>query len=157
MNFQAVKMLDTIYRGYKAKQIPNTPAPAPSPQILQQSQNPSVGKSKKPIPLFKRFLNNFANTNDTQNNELKLYFSEPVINSESSVLDYWKKNSDRFPILCLIAKDYLSIMPTSVASERSFSLAGLTITDIRSRLDPNTANQTICLSSLKFYAMMTNI
>ena len=38
-------------------------------------------------------------------------------------------------------------MPTSVASERFFSLAGSTITDIRSRLDPNTANQTICSSS----------
>ena len=72
---------------------------------------------------------------------------EPVINSESNVLDYWKEKSARFPILSLIAKDYLSIMPTSVASERSFSLAGLTITDIRSRLDPNTANETLCLSS----------
>ena len=35
-------------------------------------------------------------------------------------------------------------MPTKVASERSVSLAGLTITDIRSSLNPNTANQTIC-------------
>ena len=52
------------------------------------------------------------------------------------------QQSDRFPILSLIAKDCLSIMLTSAASERSFSLAGLTITGIKSRLDPNTANQT---------------
>ena len=87
------------------------------------------------------------NTNVTNNSEIKLYFSEPVINSESSVLDYWKENSERFPIMSLIAKDYFNIMPTSVASERSFSLAGLTITDIRYRLDPNTVNETLCLPS----------
>jgi hypothetical protein len=142
MKLQAVKMLDIIHRDYKARQIPNTS------QTSQQSQHPALSKkAEKPVPLYKRFLNAFTNTNVTNNNELKLYFSEPVICSESSVLDYWKENSERFPILCLIAKDYLSIMPTSVASERSFSLAGLTITDIRFRLDPNTANETLCLSS----------
>ena len=137
-------MLDTIYRKYKAKQTPSTS----NSQTSQQSQNPVISKKvDKHVPLYKRFLNTFSNTNVTNNSELKVYFSEPVIVSESNVLDYWKQNSERFPILHLIAKDYLSMMPTSVASERSFSLAGLTITDIRTSLNPNTANQTICLSS----------
>jgi hypothetical protein len=58
-----------------------------------------------------------------------------------------KTNIGRFPILNIIAKDYLSMMPTSVASERSFLLARLK-TDLRASLNPNTkANQTICLSS----------
>ena len=106
-------MLDTIYRKYKAKQTPSTS----NSQTSQQSQNPVISKKvDKHVPLYKRFLNTFSNTNVTNNSELKVYFSEPVIVSESNVLDYWKQNSERFPILHLIAKDY-----TSVASERSFS------------------------------------
>ena len=152
-------MLDTIYSNYKAKlqQSSQSPISSQSSQVSQasqasqtpqQSQNPRTVKNvEKPIPLFRRFLNVFSNTNETNNSELKIYFSEPLIVSESSVLDYWKTNIARFPILSIIAKDYLSMMPTSVASERSFSLAGLQITDLRASLNPNTANQTICLSS----------
>ena len=39
------------------------------------------------------------------------------------------------------------MMPTSVSSERAFSLAGSNITDTRANLNPNTANECICLSS----------
>jgi hypothetical protein len=42
-----------------------------------------------------------------------------------------------------MAKDYLSMIPTSVASERAFSLGRLTITNI----NPNTANESLCLFS----------
>ena len=48
-----------------------------------------------------------------------------------------------------MAKDYLSMMPTSVSAERSFSLVGLTITDTRANLHPDTANECICLTSWK--------
>jgi hypothetical protein len=73
-------MLDIIHRDYKARQIPNTS------QTSQQSQHPAFSKkAEKPVPLYKRFLNAFTNTNVTNKNELKLYFSEPVICSESSV------------------------------------------------------------------------
>ena len=152
--FKAVKMPDTIYSNYKAKlqQSSQSPISSQSSQVsqawqasqtLQQYQNPRTVKNvEKPIQLFRRFLNAF-----TKIIELKIYFSEPLIVSESSVLDYWKTNIARFPILSIIAKDYLSMMPTSVASERSFSLAGLQITDLRASLNPNTTNQTICLSS----------
>jgi hypothetical protein len=42
-----------------------------------------------------------------------------------------------------MAKDYLSMMPTSAASERALSLGGLTITN----LNPNTAIESLCLFS----------
>jgi hypothetical protein len=61
-------------------------------QTPQQSQNPrTLINVEKPIPLLRRFLNAFSNTNETNNSELKIYFSEPLIVSESSVLDYWKQ------------------------------------------------------------------
>jgi hypothetical protein len=88
-----------------------------------------------------------ASTATTYVTEIKIYFQEPVVSDDTNILSYWKANSIRFPNLSLMAKDYLSMMPTSVSSERAFSLAGLTITSTRSSLNPNTANETICLSS----------
>ena len=136
-------MVDTIYRDYKAKQALTPQAP----QSPQQSQSAISKKIEKPVSLVKRFLISLSNTNETNNSELKVYFSEPVIGFELSVLDYWKENRERYPILHAIATEFLGMVPTKVASERSVSLAGLTITDIRSSLNPNTANQTTCLSS----------
>ena len=59
-------------------------------------------------------------------------------------LNWWNENKSDFPILSIIAKDYLSIMPTSVCSERHFSLSGLTIDILRSSLHPDTAQYLIC-------------
>ena len=57
-------MLDTIYRKYKAKQTPSTS----NSQTSQQSQNPVISKKvDKHVPLYKRFLNTFSNTNVTNN------------------------------------------------------------------------------------------
>ena len=39
------------------------------------------------------------------------------------------------------------MMPTSVTSERGFSLSGLTVTDSRANLHPNTVNECVCLTS----------
>ena len=66
---------------------------------------------------------------------------------EEKLLSFWKENSKNFPTLSLIAKDYLSIMPTSVSSERAFSLAGLTVKKTRSRLHPDTAKELLCSQS----------
>ncbi len=87
--------------------------------------------------------------NNTLNitSEIKKYFDEPIINIESNILGYWQENENRFPVLCSMAKDYLSMMPTSVSSERAFSLGGLTVTDTRANLHPNTVNECICLTS----------
>ena len=88
-----------------------------------------------------------TNTNNISVQELKIYFSEPIVDPDSNVLHYWRENSIRLPVMSLMAKDILSMMPTSVSSERAFSIAGLTITKIRANLSPNTANESICLSS----------
>ena len=49
----------------------------------------------------------------------------------------------RFPCLAALAKIYLAIPATEVASERAFSVAGLTLTKLRSTLDPDSVDAVI--------------
>ena len=57
---------------------------------------------------------------------------------------WWKEHQNEYPILSLIAKDYLSIQATSVAAEQAFSVAGNTIENeiginhINNEIDSNT-------------------
>ena len=61
-------------------------------------------------------------------------------------LDWWRFRATEFPRLSRMARKILAIPATSAPSERVFSVAGLTITKLRSRLRPDNAS---CLVFLK--------
>ena len=84
-----------------------------------------------------------------QESELTNYFSEPriLLGDEEKILQWWKSNQIKFPILSKIARDYLAIQASSVPSERGFSSSGLTVSDLRSRLHPVAVRCLICLKS----------
>src|SRR6266480_5221693 len=65
----------------------------------------------------------------------------------ADLLLWWKEHQNKYPTLSQIAKDYLCIQATSVASEQAFSVAGNTITPTRNKLDPETTRATLCLKS----------
>ena len=60
---------------------------------------------------------------------------------------WWKEHQNEYPILSLIAKDYLIIQSTSVTAKQAFSVAGNTITQTRNKLEPETAKAILCLKS----------
>ena len=62
------------------------------------------------------------------------YLHEPVLPRKSNPLLYWKEKQLVWPILAKMARNYLSIPPASVPSERRFSTAGQIATDRRNRL-----------------------
>lgn len=68
--------------------------------------------------------------------ELSLYLAEPKIHRDSDIFEWWRTEKLRFPKLAVLAQQYLSAPPASVASERLFSLMGNILTPERNRLQP---------------------
>ncbi|XP_059301733.1 zinc finger BED domain-containing protein RICESLEEPER 2-like [Lycium ferocissimum] len=61
---------------------------------------------------------------------------------EFKVLDWWKINAPRFPVLSELARDVLAIPVSSVASECAFS--GCILDPFRSSLTPKCVQSLIC-------------
>ncbi|ELT93071.1 hypothetical protein CAPTEDRAFT_79347, partial [Capitella teleta] len=59
---------------------------------------------------------------------------EPGIDRSSDPLLWWGTNANRFPGLAAQARRHLCAPPSSVDSERTFSVAGSVANDNRSRL-----------------------
>ncbi|KAK6963499.1 dipeptidyl peptidase 8 [Biomphalaria glabrata] len=70
---------------------------------------------------------------DMINEELSKYLSEPLIHRKDDPVLWWKVNASRFPGLAKVAQIYLAPPPTSVPSERLFSIAGRIINDYHGR------------------------
>ncbi|CAI6356013.1 unnamed protein product [Macrosiphum euphorbiae] len=82
--------------------------------------------------------------------ELKHYISQPTILLGDDILKYWDINGNMFPLLKKIVQPYLSLVATSVISERLFSKAGNIMTEKRNRLKGEKLQQLLFLSSLNF-------
>lgn len=87
-----------------------------------------------------------SDTANDPEDEIFRYQAEPVLIRDP--LQWWNHYSSRFPTLAKLAKKFLCIMGTSVPSERVFSIAGLTVTKTRSRLDPEVVNEIIFMNKI---------
>ena len=72
------------------------------------------------------------------------YQSEPVRIAEPLV--WWRVHEKSYPTVAKLAKKYLAVPATEVASERIFSTAGNTVTKKRASLDPDTVDQIVFLN-----------
>jgi len=82
--------------------------------------------------------------------ELLIYLDELNVSLEDKefdLLNWWKVNSHRFPVVSKMTKKFLTVPATSVSSESTFSTGGRTLDDYRSSLSPSTVEALICASS----------
>lgn len=78
--------------------------------------------------------------------QLQLYLAEPAVTHTSNPFSWWAANGSRFPQLARVARKFLAIPASSVASERVFSTAGLVVNTRRSALKPEHVEQLVFLS-----------
>ncbi|KAH9763602.1 BED-type domain-containing protein [Citrus sinensis] len=79
--------------------------------------------------------------------EVDLYLLESCENPENesfNVLDWWKINSSKYPILSYVARDILAMPVSTVASESAFSTGGRVLDPHRCSLSTRTVEALIC-------------
>ena len=78
--------------------------------------------------------------------ELDKFLSEPNTDENSNPYQWWASNQAAHPSIAEVARQYLSIPATSVASERVFSKCGLVASDRRASLSAQHVEQLVFLS-----------
>ena len=83
-----------------------------------------------------------------QKSEIEQYLEEPVFPRKENfnILEWWKANSPKFPIIGKIARDILAVPATTVASESTFSVGGRVIDESRASLLPDIVEALITTS-----------
>ena len=77
---------------------------------------------------------------------LQMKFDTPEFD-DVSPLKFWKEQSSKFPKLSTIARSVFAIPATQNKTERSFSAAGNTLTDLRTCLDPEHLRELLLVRS----------
>lgn len=102
---------------------------------------------KAPEDAFALEVEMDMNLNESmQKNEVDLYLMEKLEKKSHGfdILNWWKVNSNKYPILGQMARDVLAMPVSTVASESSFSTEGRVRTCYRSSLTPKTVEALIC-------------
>jgi hypothetical protein len=80
-------------------------------------------------------------------NEIKLYKRETPIDSKSNPFEWWASKRESLPLMCDVARKWLAVPASSAASERLFSVAGLTVTKLRNRLSAKRVSTLVFLKA----------
>ncbi|KAL0439263.1 UNVERIFIED_CONTAM: Zinc finger BED domain-containing protein DAYSLEEPER [Sesamum latifolium] len=80
-----------------------------------------------------------SRVSNNQKSEFESYLEEARFSRAETfnILDWWKTNSSRLPLLAKIARDILAVPATTVASESAFSIGGRVIDESRTCLLPD--------------------
>ncbi|XP_062167085.1 uncharacterized protein LOC133873389 [Alnus glutinosa] len=104
-------------------------------------QGSSGETGKRTYTLMNRYKNLMTSNSDVQyKSELDRYLMEEIEkpNENFDILNWWKVNSTKFPVLAQIARIVLAIPITTVASESAFSTGRRVLDPFRSSLAPIT-------------------
>ncbi|KZV13783.1 zinc finger BED domain-containing protein RICESLEEPER 1-like, partial [Dorcoceras hygrometricum] len=134
--------LQELFDLYANEQSTPSKQPEPEERSTQQGKMGALGFYQN----FKRQKFKGLSVTRLNSNEIQLYLSQYFETPENfDVLEYWKVNSQLYPILATIARDILPVQASSVASESAFSMCGRIIGDQRTNLNADTLGMLTCL------------
>ena len=179
-NFESKKILKTLVNEYKkiqgdtqqnhAREDVNDPQPGTSSQssattpTISQDISSESGKGYAfdmqscmaqwfPVKSQQPFQQASGTTPiiEVINAEVKLYLSLDAAAQDSDPCLWWRSKIDQLPMLSRITRKMLSAPPSSVESERTFSVGANTYSKKRARLRPENGEMLIGLSqNLKY-------
>ena len=117
---------------------PQPPAPDPMPSSALECLLGEAYKPREEAAAQKSGA-------DEAEDEIRRYRARRPAGLQDDPLAWWRENKNDFPLLSYMAKRYLCVPGTSVASERVFSTAGDIITAKRSCLTPGHVNELLFL------------
>ncbi|KZV23943.1 hypothetical protein F511_23087 [Dorcoceras hygrometricum] len=139
---QLLHSLQELFDLYANEQSTPSKLPEPEERSTQQGKMGALGFYQN----FKRQKFKGKSVTRLNSNEIQLYLSQYFETPENfDVLEWWKVNSQLYPILATIARDILPVQASSVASESAFSMCGRIIGDQRTNLNTDTLGMLTCL------------
>ena len=141
-----------MYGEYKSLNVSSS-----SPTIFEHSRTiDSDGEITNQMRIgftggFKRYIRERSGTSLVQKMELEQYLEEALFPLDDSndlsfdILNWWKLNGPKYPILAKMACDILAIPVSTAASESAFSWGRRIVDDSRSSLASETVETLICI------------
>ncbi|RLN88645.1 hypothetical protein BBJ28_00011704, partial [Nothophytophthora sp. Chile5] len=128
--------------------------PSADPQILSPEKNMSRlmatmygGKSKtKPTSLPGARISDVQLRKRCESEFVLFLKDAELVSLKQDPLDWWRDNAPKYPILAVLARQWLCCVATSVPSERAFSRGGNVVTAKRCALSPETVRDTIFIA-----------
>ena len=126
-------LLLSLYNLYNDSPPKPKEVPSSSSRSSASTSEPSKSKENPESDMFnfsaifgKKFEMEMGVEEEETKNELEKYMDEARERKNPSfdILEWWKDNARRYPVLAKIARDVLAIAVSSVASEAAFSTGG---------------------------------
>ena len=144
----------SLYNDYKVKMEGQSGVSNETTPMVNQS--PNLGDLSDPLKRTMQLLNEFVDECNSSSgcsigenrSEIDKYISESneeyVKDLHFDILNWWKRNAHRYPILAQMARDVLAIPVSTVASECAFSTGGRVLDPFRSSLSPKKVEALVC-------------
>ena len=120
--------------------------------LNENKGQPNYQKKKEmidPSNFWEEFENSISledqQVTDDSQREIDNFLYEKRETISTNIFEFWKQNSNKYPILSKYAKRFLNLPPSEAFSERVFSFAGNVLEEKRTRLDDEKASQLIFL------------
>uniref|UniRef100_A0A0A1XSV1 Zinc finger BED domain-containing protein 1 n=1 Tax=Zeugodacus cucurbitae TaxID=28588 RepID=A0A0A1XSV1_ZEUCU len=110
---------------------------------------PSVSELSIRTKLYTNIATNVPKSSSISKaiSEVQRYLEDEIIARTEDTLQWWKKNTNKYPYLSLIAREKLGCLASCVPCERLFSSAGMIISERRTLLEDEKAKMLIFLNA----------